>query len=256
MQAVDSAYALARTLNTSLDIYWVSDPLLFCPFHKLWEIPEDPTVQIYESQSRPLKFWRTHPQIRRLPLEWLHGPVTFAADKNDLLKTFTQAPQISNRDILIESYSRFYHSSQMYSIFTPIRALSERIDERVALFGSHTIGVHVRRTDHAMSIRHSPDDAFIQQMHHEIEATPDVTFYLATDDMHVKSKFTSVFGERVITTTHQATRSSEEGVQEALVELYALSKTVKILGSYWSSFSKVAGELGGIEVIRMLHETR
>jgi hypothetical protein len=44
-------------------------------------------------------------------------------------------------------------------------------------------------------------------------------------------------------------RDSTHGVQEALIDLYCLSKARKVLGSYLSSFSQVASEISGIEEI-------
>jgi hypothetical protein len=43
-------------------------------------------------------------------------------------------------------------------------------------------------------------------------------------------------------------RSVTKGVKDAVVDLFCLSRTSKILGSYFSSFSQIAGRLGNIPV--------
>ena len=43
-------------------------------------------------------------------------------------------------------------------------------------------------------------------------------------------------------------RNSLEGMKFAVVDLFCLSKTKKIIGSVGSSYSQIAAEIGGIEV--------
>lgn len=250
MQAVDSAIALAHTLQTPLHVYWVTDHLLNCRFDRLWEIPVDSLIHIHAYSQRPWKFWRTHEQIRRIPLHWLPGPLTFPSNRTAELKAFDWKNQQPGKDILIESYSRFFPNPKMYAALHPIPELQDRIQARTALFNEYTMGVHIRRTDNSMSIKHSPDDLFVHFMQQEVDAHPQVNFYLATDALEIKKKFIEIFPDRIIMTPYPVTRNSEEGVREALVELYALANTAKILGSYWSSYSKVAGEIHGVEVVQ------
>ncbi len=105
------------------------------------------------------------------------------------------------------------------------------------------------------AIERSTDALFIQQMQHEIDLDPYVRFYLATDSMDVKENFLRQFGGRIITAPGMVSRTSIEGIQDALVELYALSRTQKILGSYWSSYSTTAAQLGNIPLQRMIAKT-
>lgn len=108
------------------------------------------------------------------------------------------------------------------------------------------MGVHIRRTDNALSIAQSPTRLFIERMKKEIEQNSDTTFYLASDSEEDKRSIVNRFGNRVFTSVHKADRNSLEGMQEALIELYLLSRTRHVLGSVHSSFSETAAQIGKI----------
>jgi hypothetical protein len=249
MQAVDSAVALAGDLGTRLDIWWVRAGDLRCRFDRLFEPIPQPSVHVHERRLRPMRFARTHRLVRRLSRIWPLGALAFSKDETRRLMAHDFRSMDPRRTVIIESFSRFYPSPRPYACFTPVPELRRRIAERTARFGPHTIGVHVRRTDHAKAVAVSSDAAFIDRMRREIAAQPATSFYLATDSMDVKRTFTEMFGERIVTTPYEASRQSVDGVQEAVVELYALAATTKILGSYWSTYSSAAAELGRIELV-------
>ena len=73
-------------------------------------------------------------------------------------------------------------------IFRPIEHIDIHIKQLTSLFSSNTIGVHVRRTDHTISIKESSDDSFFRLMDSELATHPQTNFYLATDDDNVKRK--------------------------------------------------------------------
>ena len=80
-----------------------------------------------------------------------------------------------------------------------------------------------------------------------IQSDKDTCFYLASDSPEEKSKMKATFGERILTSVTDLSRNSVQGIQDALVELYALSKTKMILGSVKSSYSETAAQIGQIE---------
>ncbi len=248
MRAIDSAVALARDLNTELDIFWVRGTDLNCPFRLLFEPIPDHRVRVHERRIRPLIFLRTKRQLRKLTLPLFKNQISFAANENEALKSFDFKSLSENKNVVIESFGRFYLKPDRFQIFKPIESLRQRISERAADFDQYTIGVHVRRTDHAKSIALSPDELYIAQMQSELHDQPLTRFYLATDSMGVKKKFTDVFGSRILTTPFKASRNTIEGVQEALVELYTLAQTSKILGSGWSSYATTAAKIGNIKM--------
>lgn len=140
-----------------------------------------------------------------------------------------------------------------FSYFTPQKNMLNRISELQQLLGEKSIGVHIRRTDCSASIEYSPLSLFISRMEEYLHMDPAVTFFLSTDDISVKRKLCNIFqGHVVVNNLNPASRSDLAGMQDAVVDLWTLSKTGRILGSYWSSFSDTAASLGHIplEIVR------
>jgi len=55
----------------------------------------------------------------------------------------------------------------------------------------------------------------------------------------------SAFGDRVVTSDHEASRDSVDGIREGLADMWSLSRTQRIYGSAGSSFSVMAARVGG-----------
>lgn len=117
------------------------------------------------------------------------------------------------------------------------------------LSGQRCIGIHIRRTDHRPATEGSSTEAFIRRMNEIVETDPKITFYVATDDWDEQRRLTEQFGERIFTNTKKVlTRSSREGMEDAVIDTLCLSQTEYILGSYASIFSKFSAEYGRIRL--------
>lgn len=67
--------------------------------------------------------------------------------------------------------------------------------------------------------------------------------------MEVKRYFLELYGERIIVNLYQVfSRENKNGMESAVIDLYALSKTQKIYGSFWSSFSQTASAIGNTKI--------
>ena len=113
-------------------------------------------------------------------------------------------------------------------------------------FGTHTIGLHIRRTDNAESIAKSPTSLFIDKVREEIDLHDDTKVFLATDSTAVKKEFTDAFATRIITPQEEACRDSISGIRGGVVDLWTLASTQRIYGSAGSSFSPMAASIGGV----------
>jgi hypothetical protein len=186
-------------------------------------------------------------------------------EKLNILKIFTppdllniiknnECLQKSNRDLkkiricVIYTYSSFYQKVPYYQMFVLNKEMQDKVNNETKFFSDSTIGVHIRRTDNLRSIRYSPIEAFISEMENLVNSNAEVNFYVASDDMEVKEKLKEKFGEKIILPQGELSRNTKEGIRQAVVELYALSRTSKILGSYYSSYSSAAAEIGNIEL--------
>lgn len=138
---------------------------------------------------------------------------------------------------------------EVYKIFKPKVGLLKRVDEAFNGMLDSCIGIHIRRTDNAKSIKESPLELFDNAIQNELEINSNSKFYLATDDKAVENYFCSKYGDLILCLDKELTRNTKNGIQDALVEMICLSRTKKILGSYYSSFSEVASYLGGIPLV-------
>lgn len=252
MRAIDSAIALADDLNEPLEVYWVKDNGMKHNFYDLFEPIQHNSVKIHYSNKAPLMLKKSIKKNFHLPLliRKIFSYITFERDENTRLLAYDFA-KTSSQNIVIRSFSRFYNNPKMYQLFVPIQEVREKIKHRSQAFNEFTIGVHIRRTDNSKSINASPLYLFEEAMQKEIEKEPRANFYLATDCEDTKSHFKKLFSGKIITAEEAATRDDVEGIRDAMVELYCLSKTQKVFGSYWSSFSHTACHIGNIPEITL-----
>lgn len=124
--------------------------------------------------------------------------------------------------------------------------IQKTISRLTARFSKRTVGVHIRRTDNALSIAHSPIEAFRRALDNEIRQNFNVRFFLATDDESVKKRLIQEYPDRIITQRTTAGRDTLQGMKEAVADLFCLAATQRLIGSYWSSFTDTAAEIGNI----------
>ena len=154
------------------------------------------------------------------------------------------------RTVHIATCSSFYPSGAPFKDFQPVQALQSQIDSYTNLF-NNAVGVHIRRTDNRKAVEYSPTEFFLSAMERMIHDDSRVEFFLATDDPQEETRILEAFsGRRVIVHKKRSfLRNEPAAIQDALIDLYTLSKCTKIIGSYWSSFTDVAHALGGAELI-------
>lgn len=119
-------------------------------------------------------------------------------------------------------------------------------DEEYAEFcRKNIVGVHVRRGDHDYAIKNNPLENFASKMSKELENAPDTLFYLASDGADVITYMQEKFGERIIFNEGaELSRKSKNGMENAITDLLALSKSRMIIGSFGSTFSDMASYIG------------
>lgn len=253
MKAIDAAYHLAKDCQSRLRVIWFKDQGLNCRFDQLFLHPLDPIITIREAQSNDLLL-EDRPRKKNFFIPWLPEHIKYDAciyeqEATQLFyNNFDYAAWANGRKVYLASCVYFYPQPEekLFKLFKPTIALQQQIEERCARFNSNTIGIHIRRTDNIASITQSPTDLFVQRMQQAIDKQPDTTFYLATDSEEEKRTLKQTFGERLTTSQQVAERNSLKGMQEALVELYTLSRTARIIGSMQSSYSETAAQIGQI----------
>lgn len=238
IRAINSAYMLAKERGDTLTVIWFNNPELNCPFEKLF-LPND-NINVINIHSK----WN----LKKL---WYQFRFTFISNEdikthkgNGLLdETYRKALP---KNIYIATEEHFYPCHE-YHLFVPTKALQSRINKLCSNFGSHPVGVHIRRTDNKPATTGSSTNAFVQAMKKELRTYPDTMFYLATDDLSEEEQLREIFPGRIISNeTRDLSRNSNTGIQDALLDLWCLSNTSLIIGSYFSSFTDIAADLRGI----------
>jgi hypothetical protein len=144
----------------------------------------------------------------------------------------------------------------------PVPSIRAKVEKLAAAFGPHTVGVHIRRGDHLAGsrrsgLRRSSDAAFFARMDAELAAEPSSNFFLATDCAATEERFREQYREAVIVNRDKrfvpsVIRQSKDNQRDAVIDMFVLARTRKILGSNYSSFSSMAADIGGIEVQNVL----
>lgn len=253
MRAIAGGIELARQTGQPLRIVWFRDAGLGCRFNQLFLPLQHEGVSLREaSPADYLLLDRPRPRnlfiprlYQRLAYDLRIEERTTARGMYDG-KNFVQ--WIKGHHTWMASY-HYFHSltipQGIYAPFRPLPHLEQRIDAMARQLGDRPVGIHIRRTDHVQSIEESPTEDFIKRMK---QLSPDTRFYLATDDEQEKETLRKAFPGRVFTAESKAERGSLRGMEDALVEMYILSRTSLILGSAGSSFSATAANIGGIRL--------
>lgn len=253
MKAIDAASALAHKAGAQLRIIWFKDKGLNCRFDELFKPLQLKNVTLKEATWID-KLVYDRPRRKNFHLPRLFQRILFDAciyeDKATQLfyNKFDFLSWAREKDCYIASCVYFYPQSirPLFSIFQPIDNIQERIKDITNRFTPNTIGIHIRRTDNIASINQSPTELFIERIKMEMEKDNQCLFYLATDSEEEKARLKNLFGKHVIISPRAADRNSIAGMQDALTELYILSRTKKIFGSMKSSYSETAAQITNI----------
>jgi hypothetical protein len=159
------------------------------------------------------------------------------------IKTYDIENYKENTTITIESYYPFYkaYTSRWYEHLRSIRFNKSFNDDPLK---ENVIGIHIRRTDHLDSIKHYPNQYFIEKIKSELEKDSTVQFYLATDCEETKEIILKNFKDRIITNKFLLNRNSKNGMIHALTDFLKLSQCSKVIGSTYSSYSTMAAAYG------------
>lgn len=241
MRAINSAKVLADKRGESLLVIWFVNPELGCPFEALFDKPKDFAVMnIYSKWNlKKLFFQFTRKRIGNEELR------TTRVDGNLPESYVSKLP----KNLFIATEEHFFVSHD-YSNFIPTKEIADKVNDITSAYGKHCIGVHIRRTDNKPAIGKSSTDAFVSAIQKELNLDPSTMFYLATDDMAEEKNLRALFPDKIISNeTRDLSRNSIAGVKDALIDLTCLSKTDKIIGSFFSSFTDIAADMRGIPKI-------
>lgn len=272
MKVIAAGIKLAQACGSTIDILWFKDKGLACRYDQLFQPLHIDGVRLIEA-SRSDFFHRDRPRLKNLylPLFWIKrhtnrqplGLVPLHRQGLNLLRRCVGLkPQPTPHDvhgitadivvrargahIWITSCVYFMGNDipmDAFDIFHPQPDIQSEIDTMAQQMPPHTVGLHIRRTDNAGSMRNSRTEDFIEVM----ELQPTTThFYLATDEAALKQMLKARFEGRIISLDHDVRRDTVEGMRDAVIEMYLLARTSHIYGSHSSTFSETPAAIGRV----------
>ena len=247
---------LAAELNYSPRMFWAPDNVVGrATFGDLFESTNLPFELVEGREARTMRaiLFRNLARIssppKRMGLRLIGSLVSSQYDKRlELLSGKSKVELIdqgvtdllSFRKIIIFSNGLIRYGCDL-SWLKPAPQLTFKIVELKNRFAPNTIGVHIRGTDSPYRPR---IERMAARMRAEIELDPDVKFFFASDGDETGEALLARFKDRFIKPKKGATRSTLQGQQDAVVDLFGLAGTSRIIGAQYSSFPLLASLIG------------
>ncbi|MDD4992429.1 MAG: hypothetical protein PHR83_09380 [Paludibacter sp.] len=259
MRVIASALWLQKKLDCEVTCVWSQNQDLNAEFDFLFEKIDGLNIKKKSYKFKYLKSTKYKKYLKlyvTILINKIIGIDYYIKEHDYLDQMWTDSIDIETiarkyKNIYIKTCEEFGDNYLEFQQFIPINSILTKMSDIVSQFESNTIGLHIRRTDNMQSIIYSPLELFIDTINSSIEKDENVNFFLSTDDIEVENELISKFGKRIIKQKKEFSRQSVVGMQDAVVDLFCLSKTSIIYGSYWSSFSDIASRIGRIDFISL-----
>ncbi len=251
MRTIASYHALARETGGGLTVVWLRDAGMNCPCARLFSLPED--IRVVEGPYVSKARMRLRSIARKLTRRAEGRRFDRTVENWEAKKALTRETVLQMKSSSLYASSCYSLESEYekydYSIFQPAPDIRKKADAVTERFPANCVGVHIRRTDNVQSIETSRTQDFIDRMRREVDQDPAAGFFLATDSPEEERALKAEFPGRILTYEKRSlARDSEEGIVDAYVDYLCLTRTRKIYGSFYSSFSRCAAALNGIEL--------
>ncbi len=253
-----SAYHWAQQTGDELTVLWKTERVMGARNEAVFSLPDGIRVihaKDFGYKDKPFSHFRYQMLEKKL-----RKKADYFSDvdmTNDLFVEKGNAyyeEVMKNNDLkFIRAFSQFHDFSGIdrpLEFIKPTDYVREKADSVISgIDNSSNIGVHIRRTDNQVCINNSPLEVFIEAMEKEIEKDDRVTFYIASDDLDTILELKRRFGDRIYYMAEKNfERDSDKGIADAFAELICLSHANKIIGSFYSTYSRIAAMLSGIEL--------
>ena len=253
MRALDSAIEFCNRYNKELHLIWPLFKGMNCRFDQLFEIPRCISSISYPNEYSSFKvisnLYVAGRKLARTTFpvrydKFINKKEFWTLEKN----RFDWSELSQYHRVRLQTDAKFFNRDKPYTELVPVDTLKRQIilySERFT--GKKIIGIHIRRTDNVWATESSLTESFIRKMDAELASDQKTVFFLATDSPAEESILIDRYGDKML--VHEKStlrRDTIEGIQQALVDLYILSRVQKIIGSYRSSFTDTAAELGKV----------
>jgi len=259
IRVIVSGMELSKLLNAKLIILWSKDDSLNANFYKLFEKVDDSNISVIQSNlfSKLICyrgdriFYRMVSNLFRILLG-----IDFMLFDNDFPEYVWNGQNVLNlnhpkvkfaKNILINTCNIFEQNWSHLKMIIP----SIEVQNKISTFGllSEYIGIHIRRNDHYGLIAISPINLYTEKIREEILRNKSIKIYLSTDDLELESFLHNQFSENIVVRQKCINRNSEVGIIDAFIDIIILSRSLKLYGSFESSFAVVASTYGNVPLI-------
>jgi hypothetical protein len=241
LRALAGYQAMGKVLGIPFSLCWIRDPWCDASFTELFDAP----IHLIQPD-----------ELEQLSPEAQAGVVTQAFWFDKIWETYLRKA-VTWQDYLSEV-------SAFLDQLNPVQSISDTVDSFISghdLAGA--LGIHVRHTDNIPAYRYwtkklddfDPASISITETFLSVisDYNADTPIFLATDDSDLEALCLKRFGGRILvfpkTYLSGAIRTSR--ITDALSEMLILGRCRRIVGTYYSSFSKFSAIWGGADYMEV-----
>ena len=259
MRVLYASVLLAERYNTKLRCVWQNNEELGAAFHDIFlPIPNvefcadyGKLISTYNKKGLNLLISRIWNRIKGIGAYFSPSNVDainkVGTDSEDYSCFFSVVSKyLANNRSVAFSTCNYLMVLPNADIFHPVQELMDEIDRISDCFTANTYGLHIRRTDHMLAINGSPDEAFFKIIDDCLSEDGNCMFFLSTDDKNVETLFKNKYEGHILVHDKTFGRGSLSGIKDAVIDMWLLSRTNRIYGSSYSSFSGMASLINGV----------
>lgn len=270
MRAIASSISFCTSTARVPVLIWESDAHFSAGFDKIYDFKNLTVVSNFkptwpfENLKKWDKSWGEFQFYNYMEMEE-------GAKKGELIKNNPEMHIYYKGAYILEApqYSSWELDNENLRKLKPVREVTNVL-KKLEDEGLRTaIGVHIRNRTLAQDIKNvdfndeygkkasaemehwreqSSISNFIEEMDRIIEEEDsEAKFYIATDTKELIPEIESRFPGKVLYIPRNCDSRDSECVVYAMIDVYALSRTRRLLGSNWSSYTEMAERLGGLK---------
>lgn len=243
-------YAIAKLLNLKFSFEWHAESS--CPgiFSDVMH------SKLIGDQSPVLH----HLHKGNLIINGISKPTHCGSSTQDIFKAYS-SPKIS-----IDMFNKYI--KEFYLSLAPCHRISTLVDDFFYSISDELLGVHIRRTDmlnhcEMLGVDLPSDDNLILSIERYLEKKPETKIFLASDNPESEIELKKRYGNKIFfskknwdnklldNACNPLIQARMSSLDEAVFDLFSLSRCNFIIGTKHSSFSTLAAELGSKEYIRV-----
>ncbi|GAC1445797.1 MAG: hypothetical protein NVSMB52_08380 [Chloroflexota bacterium] len=262
-RGIISGILLSKALGYAYVVNWPIDKWMPVHFLELFEDAglaftpnRPPGVYLFSAIAED-----THPWIRlRTPKASLacgvDGDADFRAVSPEpfMLRTYHHLAPVGVSDC------EFMRAKRRFGLsLRPVPPIQSDVDEVSAHFDSTVVGVHIRMSDtrqYWADREYPPMQLYVSQMDSCLRDSSETRFFVSADNEGARNQLIERYGDRIMSTPgilgrDLGERYSWQGQADAVVDLFCLARTRKIIGTHLSSFTYEAATLGSVPLVEV-----